>query len=47
MQNSAKPSQQIGMVRVENATDIRITGCRLGDAGYSAVFIEGFAQRVR
>ena len=39
-------STREGMVRVENATDITVTGCRLVGAGMSAVWLEHHAQRV-
>jgi hypothetical protein len=34
------------MVRVENATGITVQHCKLSDAGYSAVWLEGWAQNV-
>ena len=35
-----------GMVRVENATDITLSGCRLRDGGVSAIWLEGYAQNI-
>lgn len=40
--NSTPKKLREGMVRVENASDITLTRCRLLDAGQSAVWIEGF-----
>lgn len=44
--NSTPLPLREGMVRVENATDIAITRCRLLDAGQSAVWVEGYAINV-
>jgi hypothetical protein len=44
--NTCPVAERIGMVRVENAADITVQDCRLTDAGYSAVWIEGWAQNV-
>ena len=35
-----------GMVRVQNATNIDLSHAWLTDAGYSAVWVEGWAQNV-
>eukprot|EP00937_MAST-01D_sp_MAST-1D-sp2_P000988 g988.t1 len=35
-----------GMVRIENATDVRVERSALLDAGYSAFWLQGFAQNV-
>ena len=35
-----------GMVRIENASDIHVERCALLDAGYSALWLQGFAQNV-
>ena len=31
-----------GMIQITNASDVRVTNCRLRDAGYSGVWLEGW-----
>eukprot|EP00040_Diaphanoeca_grandis_P033815 m.207986 g.207986 ORF g.207986 m.207986 type:complete len:1066 (+) comp32998_c0_seq1:2-3199(+) len=44
--NDTPVAEREGMVRMENASDITVSDSAMLDAGFSAVFLQGFAQNI-